>query len=339
MIPERSVEVLRAIVQDYISTNQPVGSKGLVDRHGFSVSAATIRNDMALLEEEELIAQTHTSSGRVPTDKGYRLFVDRLDQVKPLAEAERAAMEGFLSGTADLDEILGRTVRALSQATKQVAMVQYPTLGKSKVRNIEIVPLSDTRVLLILVADTGRHEEHVLELGVPVEAEFMAELRSKLNTVLAGAKLNEVESRLGDFLKGFAPSRSAIVRVILEGLFEQVDANRTEKMLLAGTAFLAKSEGDFQRNISPLLETIEEQVVLLKLFSELEADANGIALSIGRENPFEGLTETSVVVGSYENQGSEIAKVGVIGPTRMDYSANIAAVRAIARYLTKALGA
>jgi heat-inducible transcriptional repressor len=218
-------------------------------------------------------------------------------------------------------------------------MVQYPTLGKSKVRNIEIVPLSDTRVLLILVADTGRHEEHVLELGVAVEPEFMAELRSKLNTVLAGAKLNEVESRLGDFLKGFAPTRSGIVRVILEGLFDQVDANRTEKMLLAGTAFLAKSEGDFQRNISPLLETIEEQVVLLKLFSELEADANGIALSIGRENPFEGLTETSVVVGSYENQGSEIAKVGVIGPTRMDYSANIAAVRAIARYLTKALGA
>ena len=339
MIPERSIEVLRAIVQDYISTSQPVGSKALVDRHGFTVSAATIRNDMALLEEEELIAQTHTSSGRIPTDKGYRLFVDRLDQVKPLTEAERHAMESFLSGTADLDEILGRTVRALSQATKQVAMVQYPTLGKSKVRNIEIVPLTETRVLLILVADTGRHEEHVLELGVPVDGPFMAELRSKLNTALAGAKLSDVESKLSDFVKSFAPTRAGEVQVILDGLYEQVDANRTEKMLLAGTAFLAKSEGDFQRNISPLLEAIEEQVVLLKLVSELEADANGVALSIGRENPFEGLSETSVVVSSYENQGSEVAKVGVIGPTRMDYSANIAAVRAIARYLTKALGA
>ncbi|MCX8529859.1 MAG: heat-inducible transcriptional repressor HrcA [Rhodoluna sp.] len=339
MIPERSVEVLRAIVQDYISTSQPVGSKALVDRHGFSVSAATIRNDMALLEEEELIVQTHTSSGRIPTDKGYRLFVDRLDQVKPLTEAERQAMEGFLSGSADLDEILGRTVRALSQATKQVAMVQYPTLGKSRVRNIEIVPLADTRVLLILVADTGRHEEHVLELGVAVDGAFMAELRSKLNTALAGAKLSEVDSKLNDFIKGFSPKRAGEVQVILDGLYEQIDANRTEKMLLAGTAFLAKSEGDFQRNISPLLEAIEEQVVLLKLFSELEADANGVALSIGRENPFEGLSETSVVVSGYENQGSEVAKVGVIGPTRMDYSANISAVRAIARYLTKALGA
>jgi heat-inducible transcriptional repressor len=339
MIPERSIEVLRAIVQDYISTSQPVGSKALVDRHGFTVSAATIRNDMALLEDEGLLAQTHTSSGRIPTDKGYRLFVDRLDQVKPLTEAERHAMEGFLAGTADLDEILGRTVRALSQATKQVAMVQYPTLGKSKVRNIEIVPLTETRVLLILVADTGRHEEHVLELGVKVDDSFMAELRSKLNTALTEAKLSEVEVKLADFIKGFAPSRAGEVQVILDGLYEQVDANRTEKMLLAGTAFLAKSEGDFQRNISPLLEAIEEQVVLLKLVSELEADANGVALSIGRENPIEGLSETSVVVSGYENQGSEVAKVGVIGPTRMDYSANIAAVRAIARYLTKALGA
>ena len=339
MIPERSVEVLRAIVQDYIDTSQPVGSKALVDRHGFAVSAATIRNDMAILEEEELIVQTHTSSGRIPTDKGYRLFVDRLDQVKALSDAERVAMEGFLSGSADLDEVLASTVRALSQATKQVAMVQYPTLGKSRVRNIEIVPLAETRVLLILVADTGRHEEHVLELGVPVDSAFMAELRSKLNTTLAGAQLSEVEGKLADFLKGFAKSRVGEVQVVLDGLREQVDANRTEKMLLAGTAFLARSEGDFQRNISPLLEAIEEQVVLLKLFSELEADANGIALSIGRENSFEGLVETSVVVSGYENQGSEVAKVGVIGPTRMDYSANIAAVRAIARYLTKALGA
>ncbi len=339
MIPERSVEVLRAIVQDYIATSAPVGSKALVDRHGFNVSAATIRNDMALLEEEELIAQTHTSSGRIPTDKGYRLFVDRLNTVKPLTEAERAAMEGFLSGSADLDEILGKTVRVLSQVTKQVAMVQYPTLGKSKVRTIEIVPLAETRVLLILVADTGRHEEHVLELGVPVDADFIAELRAKLNSSLAGAKLSEVEAKLSDFASSFAPIRRAQVNVVLDGIHDQVDANKTEKMLLAGTAYLAKSEGDFQGSISPLLEAIEEQVVLLKLFSELEADASGIALSIGRENPFEGLSEASLVVGGYENQGAEVAKVGVIGPTRMDYSANIAAVRAIARYLTKTLGA
>ncbi len=339
MIPERSVEVLRAIVQDYIETSQPVGSKALVDRHGFAVSAATIRNDMAILEEEELIVQTHTSSGRIPTDKGYRLFVNRLDQVKVLSDAERLAMEGFLSGSADLDEVLASTVRALSQATKQVAMVQYPTLGKSKVRNIEIVPLADTRVLLILVADTGRHEEHVLELGVSVDTEFMAELRAKLNAVLAGTKLSEVDTKLRDFVKGFAKGRLGEVQVVLDGLREQVDANRTEKMLLSGTAFLVKSEGDFQRNISPLLEAIEEQVVLLKLFSELEADANGMALSIGRENHFEGLSEASVVLSGYENAGSEVAKVGVIGPTRMNYSANIAAVRAIANYLTKALGA
>ncbi|MEY4310355.1 MAG: hypothetical protein RLZ71_281 [Actinomycetota bacterium] len=339
MISDRGVEVLRAIVQDYISTNQPVGSKSLVDRHAFGVSAATIRNDMAILEEEELITQTHTSSGRVPTDKGYRLFVDRLNEVKPLTVAERTAMETLLSGSADLDEILGRTVRLLAQITKQVAMVQYPTLGKSKVSNVEIVPVTASRVLLILVADSGRHEERVLELGRQIDQDFIAELRAKLSATIVGVALSDVDSKLTNFLKSFSSTRTAEVQIVLDGLFEQIDANRTEKLLLAGTANLVRSEGDFQGSISPLLEAMEEQVVLLKLISEMQADESGVSLRIGRENEFEGLNQATLLVSGYENQGSEVAKIGVLGPTRMDYSGNIAAVRAIARYLTQTLGA
>lgn len=339
MISDRGVDVLRAIVQEYISTNQPVGSKSLVDRHAFGVSAATIRNDMAILEEEELITQTHTSSGRVPTDKGYRLFVDRLNEVKPLTVAERTAMETLLSGTADLDEILGRTVRLLAQITKQVAMVQYPTLGKSKVSNVEIVPVTASRVLLILVADSGRHEERVLELGRQIDQTFVAELRAKLSASIVGVALSDVDTKLANFLKSFSSSRTAEVQIVLDGLFEQIDANRTEKLLLAGTANLVRSEGDFQGSISPLLEAMEEQVVLLKLISEMQADESGVSLRIGRENEFEGLNQATLLVSGYENQGSEVAKIGVLGPTRMDYSGNISAVRAIARYLTQTLGA
>ncbi|MFM5968711.1 MAG: heat-inducible transcriptional repressor HrcA, partial [Micrococcales bacterium] len=131
MISDRSLEVLRAIVNDYIETREPVGSKTLLERHQLGVSSATIRNDMALLEEEELITAPHTSSGRVPTDKGYRLFVDRLNEVKKLNQAERIAIETFMAGSTDLDETLGRTVRLLAQLTNQVAMVQYPTLGRA----------------------------------------------------------------------------------------------------------------------------------------------------------------------------------------------------------------
>ena len=338
MIPERSLEVLRAIVQDYIQTKEPVGSKSLVERHQFGVSSATIRNEMAMLEEENLIHAPHTSSGRVPTDKGYRLFVDRLGEVKPLSSGEKSAISNFMVGSVDLDETLGRTVRLLSQLTNQVAMVQYPSLGRAKVRNIELIQSADTRVLLILITDSGRIQQHVIELNQVVDVQLVSEIRSKLNFELAGAALAEVAELLNGFEDGFAVASRGQVRLVVESLLEQVDANRQEKIILAGTANLAKREEDFPGSISPVLEAIEEQVVLLKLITEMQSERHGVSLSIGRENQFESLANASVVVSGYENHGSEIAKLGVIGPTRMDYSSNISAVRAVARYLTKALG-
>jgi heat-inducible transcriptional repressor len=338
MIPERSLEVLRAIVQDYIQTKEPVGSKSLVERHQFGVSSATIRNEMAMLEEENLIHAPHTSSGRVPTDKGYRLFVDRLGEVKPLSSGEKSAISNFMVGSVDLDETLGRTVRLLSQLTNQVAMVQYPSLGRAKVRNIELIQSADTRVLLILITDSGRIQQHVIELNQVVDVQLVGEIRSKLNFELAGGALAEVAGLLDGFEDGFAVGNRGQVRLVVESLLEQVDANRQEKIILAGTANLAKREEDFPGSISPVLEAIEEQVVLLKLITEMQSERHGVSLSIGRENQFESLANASVVVSGYENQGSEIAKLGVIGPTRMDYSSNISAVRAVARYLTKALG-
>jgi heat-inducible transcriptional repressor len=338
LIPDRSLEVLRAIVQDYIATKEPVGSKSLVERHSFGVSAATIRNDMAFLEEENLIHAPHTSAGRVPTDKGYRVFVDRLNEVKPLNTAERLAIESFMTGSADLDETLGRTVRLLSQLTNQVAMVQYPTLGKATVRHIELIPASDTRILMVLITDSGRIQQHVVELGQTIDEGFVGELRARLNTLLTGLALSAVAEKLSGLDKFFEPRFAQQVGSICASLIEQVDANRQEKIILAGAANLARREQDFPGSISPVLEAIEEQVVLLKLISEMQAEQHGVSVRIGRENSFEGLTGASVVVSGYENQGSEIAKLGVIGPTRMDYSSNIASVRAVARYLTKALG-
>jgi heat-inducible transcriptional repressor len=338
MIPERSLEVLRAIVNDYILTKEPVGSKSLVERHQFGVSSATIRNEMAMLEEEELIHAPHTSAGRVPTDKGYRLFVDRLGEVKPLSASEKAAISNFMIGSADLDETLGRTVRLLSQLTNQVAMVQYPTLGRARVRNIELIQVADTRVLLILITDSGRIQQHVIELSENLDVQLISEIRGKLNEALTGLALGDVAAKLLNFAQNFAPSARQQVVLITESLLVQVDANRQEKIILAGTANLARREQDFPGSISPVLEAIEEQVVLLKLITEMQAEQHGVSLRIGRENAFEGLSNASVVVSGYENQGNEIAKLGVIGPTRMDYSSNIAAVKAVARYLTKALG-
>ena len=138
---DRRFEVLRAIVSDYVATREPVGSKSLVERHQLGVSPATIRNDMAVLEDEGYIAQPHTSAGRIPTDKGYRLFVDRLSQVKPLSAGERRAIQSFLSEAVDLDDVLRRSVRLLAQLTSQVAVVQYPTLARSLVRHVTNLPV------------------------------------------------------------------------------------------------------------------------------------------------------------------------------------------------------
>ena len=337
MIPERSLEVLRAIVQDFISSNQPVGSKALLDRHPLGVSAATIRNDMALLEEEQLITAPHTSSGRIPTEKGYRLFVDRLSEVKAFSSAEKNAIENFLNQANDLDDVVERTARTLSSLTNALALVQYPSLGKSSVRHIELIPLSENRALLMLIADSGRVQQLQVESENAIDDELIQEIRGRLNGMLAGAQLSTVKSKLSQMAGEFSPQRRVFVERVLEALISLVDANRQEKLVVSGAANLAKHDDDFSGELSRVLEAIEEQVVLLKLLDELHADQHGVGLRIGSELGVQGLSRASIVVTGYESRGTEVAKLGVLGPTRMDYSANIASVRAVARYLTRIL--
>ncbi len=178
MVSQRSLEVLRVIVQDYVESREPVGSKSIVDRHSFGVSAATIRNDMAMLEDEELIVAPHTSSGRVPTDKGYRVFVDQLADLRPLTAAQRQAIETFLGGSADLDDVLARSVRLLSTLTNQVALVEYPSLATSHVRHVELVPLSPSRLVTVVITDSGRVEQRVVDVPAQLDEVFLGELRS-----------------------------------------------------------------------------------------------------------------------------------------------------------------
>ncbi len=337
MIPERSLEVLRAIVQDFIYSNQPVGSKALLDRHPLGVSAATIRNDMALLEEEDLIKAPHTSSGRIPTEKGYRLFVDRLGEVKPLSIAEKSAMERFLAEANDLDDVVERAARQLANLTNTLALVQYPSLGKSTVRHVELIQLAPTRVLLMLITDTGRIQQLQLDAQTEVEDALVQELRGRLNGMLISSALSDVKSKLGSLATEFAPERRPFVTQAVTALQSLVEANRQEKLVVSGSANLVRQGEDFSGELSSVLDAIEEQVVLLRLINELQADQHGVALRIGSEIGFEGISNASLVVSGYQSAGTEVAKLGVMGPTRMDYSGNIAAVRAIARYLTQIL--
>lgn len=338
MVSERGLEVLRVIVHDYVESREPVGSKSIVERHQFGVSAATIRNDMALLEEEELIAAPHTSSGRVPTDKGYRLFVNQLADLRPLTTAQRTAIETFLGDSSDLDEVLSRTVRLLSQLTSQVALVQYPTFSNAAVRHLELVRLSDTRVMTVLITDAGHVDQRIVEIGRGYDEAFLGELRAKLNGLVGGRSLAEAAALLIGFPGQFRPERARFVELVVASILEELTAGRQDRLVMAGAANLVLTEDDFAGNLFPVLEAIEEQVTLLRLFGEMRVGDVDVVASIGRENESFGLGQTSVLASGYTASGGEIAQLGVLGPTRMDYSSNMAAVRAVARYLSGLLG-
>ncbi|WP_433584226.1 heat-inducible transcriptional repressor HrcA [Microbacterium hydrocarbonoxydans] len=335
MVTERGLQVLRAIVQDYVETHEPVGSRSIVDRYAFGVSAATIRNDMAQLEDEELITAPHTSSGRVPTDKGYRVFVNHLAQLRPLTVAQRTAIESFLTDPADLDDLMARTVRVLTQLTGQVALAQYPSFARAHVTHIELVLLAPNRMLIVLVTDAGGVSQRVTALPEMVDETDLAVLRARLSALITGQAVSEAAERLQSLLDD-GGTTDAVLRTLSSVVIDELGEFRQERLVMAGAATLARRGQDFRGSIHPLLEAIEEQVTLLRLMSEMEADAHGLSASIGTENAPFGLGEASIVASDYAAPGGT-ARVGVMGPTRMDYPSNLAAARAVGRYLSRML--
>ena len=331
-LDERKLDVLRAIVEDYVATQEPVGSRALVERHQLRVSAATVRNDMAVLEEEGYLRQPHTSAGRVPTDRGYRLFVDKLSRLKPLSPAERRAIERFMIGVVDLDDVVHRTVRLLAQITGQVAVVQYPSLSRSSVRHLELVGITSSRMMLVMITDTGRVEQRIIELPENVTEAEVGKLRSIINEKLDGKRLSDTPPLVAAIVEDIEPelrrSMAAVAAVLLETLIERSD----ERLALAGTANLTRAGVlDFHGSIRPVLEALEEEVVLLRLIGTAESEP--IRVRIGDENEIEHLRATSVVSTGYGPGATIVGGMGVLGPTRMDYPATIAAVSAVARYV------
>lgn len=341
MTEDRRLRVLRAIVQDYVQTSEPVGSKALLERHHLGVSAATVRNDMAALEEEGLIAAPHTSAGRVPTDAGYRLFVDRLSAIKPMSPAEQRAIGQFLEGAVDLDDVVDRTVRLLASLTRQVAVVQYPSLSRSSVRHVELVPIGERRLLVVLITTTGRVEQRVIEVAAdllsPEGEQALTTLRSEVNRATGGRTLAEASTELAAVHERVDPALGGLVRAIVTALQDSLVEEREERVVLAGTANLARVGPDFTTNLGPVLEALEEHVVLLKLLGTVAENGDGVAVRIGHENPYAGLQATSMVTSGYGAGSDLVAGLGVVGPTRMDYPTTMAAVRAVATYVSRIL--
>ncbi|MDR2930804.1 MAG: heat-inducible transcriptional repressor HrcA [Propionibacteriaceae bacterium] len=332
MLDDRKLAVLRAIVTDYVFSREPVGSRAIVERHNLDVSSATVRNDMAALEEEGYITHPHTSAGRIPTDKGYRLFVDRLGMMKPLSIGEKKAIAAFLSGVVDIDDIVSRTVRLLAQVTSQVAIMQYPTMTSAVVRRIDIVPLHDTRVLLILVNSSGKVSQRTIDLGVADE-NTVGLVRERLNEALAGMGPRRAAEMLQDFTSCLMPEVRGLASTVVAALLDILAAERSTKVVVAGINNLTQFSDEFKTSLAPILDALEEQVVLLKLLGEATSD---VTVRIGQENHHVNLASASVVASSY-GVDTTGAGLGVVGPTRMDYPATMASVRAVARYVSRIL--
>lgn len=335
---DRRFEVLRAIVADYVATKEPIGSKSLVERHHLGVSSATIRNDMAVLEAEGYITQPHTSSGRIPTDKGYREFVDRIAEVKPLSGAERRAIMEFLESGVDLDDVLRRGVRLLAQLTRQVAVVQYPTVSASIVRHIEVVALNPARLLLVVITDTGRVDQRIVDLGAVISDADLGAVRGLLGGAMDG-KLLSVASAAVAGLPERAPDRirDVLVRVstvLVETLVEHPE----ERLVLGGTANLTNNVADFgfPGSLRTVLEALEEQVIVLKLLAAAQQPGQ-VMVQIGEETQVEQMRGTSVVSTGYGAAGAVLGGMGVLGPTRMDYPGTMASVATVARYIGEVL--
>ena len=336
---DRRFEVLQAIVADFVSTKEPIGSKSLVERHNLGVSSATVRNDMAVLEAEGYIAQPHTSSGRVPTEKGYREFVDRIHDVKPLSSPERRAILSFLDSGVDLDDVLRRAVRLLAQLTRQVAVVQYPTLSASTVRRLEVVALTPARLLMVVITDSGRVDQRIVELGDTIDEHEVGQLRDLLGQALEGKRLPAASVAVADLagrLNSAGPLGHAVGRsatVLLESLVEHTE----ERLLMGGTANLTRNTADFGSSLRTVLEALEEQVVVLRLLAA-QQEAGKVTVRIGHETEAEQMAGTSVVTTTYGSSGTVYGGMGVVGPTRMDYPGTMANVAAVATYIGEVLG-
>jgi heat-inducible transcriptional repressor len=335
MQDERRLAVLRAIVEDYVATQEPVGSKALVERHGLGVSPATVRNDMAALEEEGLITQPHTSAGRIPTDKGYRLFVDRLTTIKPMSAAERRAIALILDGAVDLDDVVQRSVRLLAQLTHQVALVQYPTLSRATVRHVELVALTRARLLVVLILSSGQVEQRLVELGREIDDEGLAALRIRLATTAIGRIIIDASNDLAALVA--PPDDGGVQDAVVDVLVEAMSGHRSsERVAVGGAANLARFGDSFEISVRPLLEALEEHVVLLKLLGEAQSGGL-VTVRIGHEGPYQEFASTSVVSTGYGPGDEAAGNLGVVGPTRMDYPGTMAAVRAVARYVSRIL--
>lgn len=333
---ERKKKILRAIVQDYIATAEPVGSRTIAKKSDLGVSPATIRNEMADLEELGLIEQPHTSAGRIPSDAGYRYYVDFLMEQSSLSEEQKRAIERNTARISEIQDVITQTSKLLSQLTNLTSIVLQPQRGQSGLSQVHFLPYQPGQAIMVVVKENGVVENHIVDIGENVTAEELRHIAQVLTYKMRGFVLDKgKKSMMQDIYSELARQRSLIDTALqmMEPLF--YESQKKDRVYLGGTLnMLNQPEFKDLDKVKNLFKVFEHDDSLKKL---VEPNQNGLKVTIGGENTLEEVQDCSIISATYQMNGETIGAVGVLGPTRMDYAKAMAMVEFMTQNLTAIL--
>ena len=317
-LSSRERDILRAVVQHFVLTANPVGSRQLSRKQGVDLSPATIRNVMADLEEMGLLCHPHTSAGRVPSDLGYRLYVDDLMESRELTHEEREEIERELEGASqDLDDLMAVTARVLSSASKLLSIVMVPALDEAILDRIELVRLSENRLLVVISLQSGPVKTIMVEVEHTLGEEQLRITSQALNSRLAGLSLHEVRAQIGERIARIPAAHAGLVRFFVDSADRLFSFSDREEVMIGGRVqVLAQPEFSDPQSMRGIIELIEDKDIIVHLLHAQTSE--NVNISIGGENPDWRAKDLSVLTSTYQ-AATRSGKVGVIGPKRMDY--------------------
>jgi len=337
MLDERKAAILRAVVEEYIHTAQPVGSAHVVRSSGVQVSSATVRNDMATLEQEGYLRQPHTSAGRIPTEKGYRFFVDNLGPATTLRRADAVQVRSFFEQAhGELERMLQDTSRLLGDLTSYAGVVVGPAATEATVRSVQLVGLTPSAVLLVVVLSNGTVEKHHLDLGDgrPALADGVGEERISAATArLAHHLTHTARSALPALPSSGDAALDALCDLALASLRTD-GGDDPDQVFVGGTSRIARAF-DALETVREVLGILEQQYVVVTLLRDVLD--RGLQVAIGTETGMENLADCALIVAPYEVDGEPAGSIGVLGPARMDYPQAMAAVAVVGNRLSRRL--
>jgi heat-inducible transcriptional repressor len=336
-LDERKKKVLAAIVNDYVSTAEPVGSRTIARKYNLGVSPATIRNEMADLEELGYIEQPHTSSGRIPSDRGYRYYVDCLMERYCLTSQEQEYIqERFAKKMHEIEDLIQRSTNLLSIMSRHAAVILAPSMGRSTFQRVQLMLLEPTKALLVVITSTMVVQHQVLDIRPGITEQDLERVSKVLNSRLKGVALEQLKQETFDELMSELSLQKRLVSKVLEVLEHLTLNNKEDRVFLGGTLnILNQPEFKDIAKIKNLLAILEEGKVLRELLEQ--TGSIGLNIRIGGENNHEGIAECSLVTSTYHVNGQLLGSIGLIGPTRMDYAKSVSLVEFIADALSRAI--